>query len=137
MKKGAIAGVMSGVIAGIISFFIYLIYSSVGILEPKIFVPMFLVRQAMIHIGFNVLWGLVFGIIFALIFDKIPGKGNVKGLWIGLIYSILSIIRPTIFIMPYLLVSALAIWGLAYIVGLSLATFVYGILFVNLYKVRA
>lgn len=133
LYAGLIAGAISGALAGIISFFIYLIYSSVGILESKIFTIMFLVRQAIIHIGFNVLWGLVFGIIFALIFDKIPGKGIVKGLWIGLIYSILSIIRPTLFIMPYLLV----IWGLAYIVGLSFATFVYGILFVNLYKERA
>lgn len=137
MNNSLKAGIISGLIAGIISFFIYIIYSSVGILEFKIFTAMFLVRQAIIHIGFNVLWGSIFGIIFALIFDKIPGKGIVKGLWIGLIYSILSIIRPTLFIMPYLLVSKLATWGLAYIVGLSLVAFVYGILFVNLYKVRA
>ena len=133
MKKGAIAGVISGVIVGIISFFIYIIYSSVGILETKIFTIMFLVRQATIHLGFNVLWGLLFGIIFALIFDRIPGKGIVKGLWIGLIYSILSIIRPALFLTAY----GLVIWGLAYMVGLSLAAFVYGILFVKLYKVRA
>jgi hypothetical protein len=133
MKKGIIAGVISGALAGIIPFFIYQIYSAVGILESKIYTIMFLVRQVTIHIGFNALWGAVFGIIFALIFDKLPGKGIVKGLWIGLIYFIFSIVRSTMFVISW----GMVIWGFAFILGVSLEKFVYGILFVTLYKEKA
>ena len=128
--KGMIAGAIAGTLAGIISFFIYQIYSAVGILEPKIYTIMFLVRQVVIHIGINTLWGLIFGIIFAFIFDKLPGKGISKGLWIGLVYFIFSIVRPTMFVLSW----GMVIWGLAFILGVSLEKFVYGILFVTLYK---
>jgi len=132
-KIGAVAGLIAGAISGIIPFFTYQIYSAVGILEPKIYTIMFLVRQATIHIGINALWGVIFGIIFALIFDKLPGKGISKGLWIGLIYFIFSIVRPTLFPIAY----GMVIWGFAFILGVSLEKFVYGILFVTLYKERA
>ena len=132
-KIGAVSGLIAGAIAGIIPFLIYQIYSAVGILEPKIYSVMFLVRQAIIHIGINALWGVIFGIIFAFIFDKLPGKGISKGLWIGLIYFIFSIVRPTLFPIAY----GLVIWGFAFILGVSLEKIVYGILYVTLYKERA
>jgi hypothetical protein len=133
MRRGLYAGLFAGVIAGIIPFLIYQIYSAVGILEPKIYTIMFLVRQGIIHIGINTLWGVIFGIIFALIFDKIPGKGIVKGLWIGLVYFIFSIVRSTMFVISW----GMVIWGFAFILGVSLEKFVYGILFVTLYKEKA
>jgi len=132
-KIGAVAGLIAGAISGIIPFFTYQIYSALGILEPKIYTIIFLVRQAVIHIGFNAIWGVVFGIIFALIFDKLPGKGIVRGLWIGLIYFIFSIVRPTLFPIAY----GMYVWGFAFIIGVSLEKIVYGILFVTYYKERA
>ena len=133
MRRGLYAGLIAGALSGILSFFIYQIYSAVGILEPKIYTMMFLARQVIIHIGFSALWGLVFGIVFAFIFDRLPGKGISKGLWIGLVYFIFSIVRPTMFVISW----GMVIWGLAFILGVSLEKFVYGILFVTLYKEKA
>jgi hypothetical protein len=130
MRRGLYAGLIAGAIAGVIPFIVYQIYSAIGILEPKIYTIMFLVRQVIIHIGINALWGVIFGIIFALFFDRIPGKGIMKGIWIGAVYSLFSVIRPTLFVVAY----GFFIWGIAFMLSASLEKFVYGILFTKFYK---
>ena len=78
----------------------------------------------------NAFWGAIFGGFFALVYDRLLGKGIWKGVFIGLIYWLFSAIRPATFLAAY----GDFWWTTAFTLGGTLDKFVYGILFVILYK---
>ena len=132
LKIGIIAGLIAGAMAGIVPLVSNIVYSDMGINELKSPGTIILANEVIVNIGMNAIWGAIFGIIFAIFFNRIPGKGISKGLLIGVIYASLSVIRTTFFLLAYGYWDIL--WGSAYILSTTLDKFVYGILFVILYK---
>ena len=140
MRRGLYAGLIAGTITSIIPFVndytlsnilgpLTLAYSA-GIQGPWQTGSTFIIWKALVHIVNNAIWGAIFGLISAILFDKISGKWIKKGLIIGLILIIFSVIRPTFFHITY----GGAIFGLVYIIGYSIDKFIYGILFAAMYK---
>ena len=132
MRSSIAAGLIAGAIAGIVPMILTHTYMAIGIQEPYPFpiTIIFLVNQAIVHLGWNGLWGAIFGLFIALFFDRIPGKGIKKGLLIGLIYSLFSSWQPAYSFWTY----GHTLAGIAFILNSAQDKFVCGILFAYLYK---
>jgi len=135
MKNPIIAGFIGGAIGGIIPFIQYHLYMTIGYLNlelsPFTYTIAFLANQATVHVGFNGIWGAIFSLFFARFFDRIPGKGIEKGLVIGFVYYLFSIVQPAYFYWVYDNPS----WAETYLFGLYFFDkLIYGIIFAYLYK---
>lgn len=132
LKIGTVSGLIAGAFAGIIPLVSNIGFSNMGLNEFKPPDTVILANEIAVNIGMLAVWGAIFGIIFAIFYDKLPGKALTKGLLIGLIYFLLAVFRPMFFLLAYGRWDIL--WGSAYMLSAALDKFVYGILFVTLYR---
>jgi len=116
-------------IAGIVPFFLMHIIPMIEAGARAKDIP-FLISQAIVHLGWNGIWGVIFGLFISIIFDRIPGRVITKGLLIGLIYALFSTFQPVCSLWAYGNVTS----ALIFLLGGPQDKFIFGILFTYLYK---
>jgi hypothetical protein len=127
MIAGSIAGLCAGFFTGVI---LDQIYVTLEVYERASSDIYFVILSAIPSIAINGILGAFFGLFFALFFDRIPANRILKGLTIGLIYCLFAALYPIYgywaFEQPF--------WSYIYLLTSPMDKFIYGIVFVFLYK---
>jgi len=98
-KIGAVAGLIAGIVAGIIYDYFAKISASIGFwIDPW---PQAVSNSFVANVLISIIFGIVIGVIFSEAYDILPGKGNLKGLYFGLIIFFIFTIRDTTFGISY------------------------------------
>ena len=131
MKSGGLVGLIAGAFAGVTFYLLASFYVMIGIWEPT---GRSLIESIVLvlwnHVGINAFWGGIFGLFFAIAFDRIPGKGIIKGLFIGLIYSLFSSFYAAYSFWAH----GSIYWATTFLMSSFQDKYVYGIIFALLYK---
>jgi len=90
----------------------------------------FAILNAIPSLGFNAIFGAFFGLLAAMFFGSIPGNRILKGLAIGLIYCLFSSLQPVYSYWAF----DNPVWAMMFLVQSPIDKFIYGIVFVFLYK---
>lgn len=129
MKNSLVAGTIAGAVAGIVPFSITHMGAVLGFWSIPHDIP-FLANQITVHMGSNAIWGAIFSFVAVMIYDRVPGKGVVKGLYIGLIYCLFANLYVGYSLWAYGIVG----FAINQLIHGTMDKFVYGILFSHLYE---